>query len=144
METGPHPNPSQALASAKDIERLLASPLAIWRLEAPVQLAFLQPTPDLRLRLEARLNSLASVCGCAEASLAGAVALLFLVVTWVQSGERLGWTSGLTILGAVIATSLIAKTVRVAAARLQMRRLLREISDNAPIILPSMTSGSQP
>ncbi|HEU0284733.1 MAG TPA: hypothetical protein VFR52_06285 [Sphingomicrobium sp.] len=128
------------LSSHEDVDLLLRSPFATWRLKGPVHLRLLDRTPHLRRRFEARLDYLASVCGCAEGSIAGFLALLFLVVTWIGSGEGFSWTRAFTTLAIVICTSLAGKAARLAIARLQIRNLLREIANDARAAFPERKS----
>src|SRR5215204_5436183 len=130
MDAGQGAGRTTVLSSQEDVNLLLRSSFGTWRLKGPVELRLLDRSPDLRRRFEARLDYLASVCGCAEGSIAGALALLILVVTWVGSGEGFSWTRAFTTLAIVIFTSLAGKLARLAIASVQIRNLLREIAND--------------
>ena len=124
-------NPSKVLAAEADIEGLLASPFGQWLLKSPIKLELLSRTPDVQRSFETRVNYLASVCGCAEGSITGATTLIILVTRWVRSGDGLNLSRGLSTLAFVICAALIAKALRVTIARIQLRSLLRSISNHA-------------
>ena len=136
MDAGRRADRATVLSSHEDVDLLLRSRFGPWRLKSPVELRLLDRNPDLRRRFETRLDYLASVCGCAEGSIAGALALLILVVTWVESGEGFSFTRALTTLAIVICTSLAGKLARLAIASVQIRGLLREIANDARAALP--------
>jgi hypothetical protein len=136
MDAGRGGGRATVLSSHEELDLLLRSVFGAWRLKGPVELRLLDHTPALRRRSEARLDHLASVCGCAEGSIAGALAAFILVLTWTASGEGFSWTRAFTTLAIVICASLAGKLARLAIASVQMRNLLREIANDASPVLP--------
>jgi len=112
------------LSSLADVERLHAAPARLWSLPGPFVLRLPQVPFSERERLEARLNELAGVCGCAEGSVAGGVALIAVVVVWGLRHLSFTFPSVFRATALVIGASLLAKLVRVMTARAQLRRLL--------------------
>lgn len=97
-----------------------------------------------RAQVESRLTALADVCGCAEGAAAGALALVAVIVVWVQRG---GATTSRGIVAAVltiVSVSLIAKIVRVCVARCQLWRALGDLLHVSPERLPPFGPGAPP
>jgi hypothetical protein len=112
------------LSSLEDVERLRASPTRLRKLDGRLEIRIPGLAPSDRLRLESRLNDLAGVCGCAEGSAAGAIALTIVVIVWIQRDITFAVQSVLTTGAFVIGASLLVKYTRVLAARIQIRRVL--------------------
>ena len=124
------------ISSFEDVERLQSSPVRLWKLDDPIELRIPDIEQSERERLESRLNELAGVCGCAEGSIAGAIALIAIAVFWVQRGIAFSFQSILAAGAMVIGIALAAKFVRVLVARVLLHRalggLLRALPRKSP------------
>lgn len=131
---GSHERRSEGLvvSSVEDVERLRSSPARLWRLHGPIELLIPDVAESERERLESRLNELASVCGCAEGSAAGAIALIAVVVFWIQGDITFSYPSTVTAGVTVIGASLLAKLMRVISARVLLYQVLGELLRTLP------------
>ena len=112
------------LSSLEDVERLRVSPTRLRKLDGRLEVRLPGLAPPDRVRLESRLNDLAGVCGCAEGSAAGAIALTIVVIVWIQRDTTFTIQSVLTMGAFVVGASLLVKYARVLAARVQIHRVL--------------------
>lgn len=134
MESREPGSEALVISSLGEVERLRSSLAWLWKLQGPIELRI----PDLvqRERMEARLNELAGVCGCAEGSVAGGIALIAVVVLWIQREIAFSYRSVFTAAAVVIGASLLAKLVRVVAARVRLRQLLGGLLHTSPGSIP--------
>jgi hypothetical protein len=118
---------SHVLASIDDIERLRSSMLRLLHLEERIELQIPGLDPRLREHHQARLNELAGICGCAESSGVGALALICMIVWWIRNDVAINFGSIAAALATLIGVMLTAKFLRVLVARLQLRAALGRI-----------------
>jgi hypothetical protein len=132
------------ISSLRDVERLRSSPARLWKLHGLIELRIPDLVQPERERLESRLNELAGVCGCAEGSVAGAIALIAIVVFWIQREIAFScqsvFTAGVTVIGA----SLLAKLVRVITARIRLRQVLGDLLRTSPRNIQRHQGGAMP
>lgn len=112
------------ISTAEDVIRLRSSPARLWAINGPIALRLPGLAPAEQDRVESRLNELAAVCGCAEGSAAGAIALVAVAVVWLVRDAGFSLASLATAAGVVIGVAVLAKLLRVTLARVQLRRLL--------------------
>lgn len=120
------------ISSLGDVEHLRSSSSRLWKLHGPIKLHIPDLAQPERERLESRLNELAGVCGCAEGSFAGSLALIAVVVFWIQREIAFSWQSVFTAGVTVIGASLLTKFVGVITARLRLRRVLGDLLRTSP------------
>ena len=112
---------SHVLASRQDIEHLRSPHRLLWKLGGRIELRVPEIPAGDRDRIESRLNELAGICGCAEASGVGAIAMIAVGVWWVRHDVAFSVRSVTGALAIVIGTMLLTKLVRVLIARWQLR-----------------------
>lgn len=120
------------ISSLGDVERLRSSPTRLWMLHGPIELRIPDLAQPPRERFESRLNELADVCGCAQGAVAGAIALIAIVVFWIASEIPFSWPSvfaaGMTVIGG----SILAKLASVIMARVRLRQVLGDLLRTSP------------
>lgn len=117
----------QVLASLEDIERLRSSRLRLWSLDGSIELRIPDISRDDRQRLESRLNHLAGVCGCAESSIVGAIALAAIITWWMWHQIAFSFRSVAVAFAILIGTMLLTKFLRVFIARMQLHHALGQV-----------------
>lgn len=142
---GSHEQGSEALviASIEDVARL-RSPARLWNLHGSIELQIPGLAQPEREQLESRLNELSGVCGCAEGSAAGAIALIAIAYFWIQREIAFSYQSIFAAGAIVIGASLLAKLVRVIAARVLLRQMLGELVCTLTRDSPAHQRGAMP
>lgn len=120
------------ISSIGDVERIHSSPVRLWNLHGPIALCIPDLLQSERERFESRLNQLTGVCGCAEASVMGAITLLAITAFWIQRAIPFSYQSILTAGVTVIAAALLAKLLRVVTARILLRQMLGDLLRTLP------------
>ena len=85
----------------------------------------------VRERREYQLNVLASACGCAAGSVAGASALLAVAVFYVHYDVGFSPRTIVAAVGIVIAIAVLAKIMHVVSARMRLYVALGRLRDKS-------------